>query len=116
MFRRLRAAALLAARQATPSDRVWLITADGRVVGGSSSAVADAIQRLEPIAGAGDLPAALTRAVGLVRGAGLPARHVAVATDGQATSWRRATAVADVGVSALVPGGTLPANHAVIVA
>ena len=116
LFRRLRAAALLAARQATPSDRVWLITADGRVVGGSSSAVADAIQRLEPIAGAGDLPAALTRAVGLVRGAGLPARHVAVATDGQATSWRRATPVVDVGVSALVPTGALPANHAVIVA
>ena len=116
LFRRLRAAALLAARQATPSDRVWLITADGRVVGGSSSAVADAIQRLEPIAGAGDLPAALTRAVGLVRAAGLPARHVAVATDGQATSWRRATPVVDVGVSALVPTGALPANHAVIVA
>jgi hypothetical protein len=116
LFRRLRAAALLAARQATPADRIWLVTADGRVVGGSSSAVADAIQRLEPIAAAGDLPGATTRAVGLVRGAGLPARHVAVATDGQATSWRRATAVADVGVSALVPGGTLPPNHAVIVA
>ena len=54
LFRRLRAAALAAARHATPSDRVWLITADGRVVGGSSSAVADAIQRLESIGGAGD--------------------------------------------------------------
>ena len=99
LYRRLRAAALLAARQATASDRVWLVTADGRVVGGSSSAVADAIQRLEPIAGAGDLPAAVTRAVGLVRGAGLSARHVAVATDGQATSWRRATAIEDISVS-----------------
>jgi hypothetical protein len=116
LYRRLRAAALLAARQATPSDRVWLVTADGRVVGGSSSAVADAIQRLEPIAGAGDLPAAVTRAVGLVRGAGLSARHVAVATDGQATSWRRTTAIEDISISVLVPGGALPANHAVIVA
>ena len=30
---------------ATPSDRLWLVTADGRVVGGSTSAVGDAIQR-----------------------------------------------------------------------
>ena len=116
LFRRLRAAALAAARQATPSDRLWLVTADGRVVGGSTSAVGDAIQRLEPMAGAGDLPAAVARAVGLVRGAGLPARHVAIATDGQATAWRRTTSVADVGVSAFVPTGTPPINHAVVVA
>jgi hypothetical protein len=116
LFRRLRAAALAAARHATPSDRVWLVTADGRVVGGSSAAVGDAIQRLEPIAGAGDLPAAAARAVGLVRGAGLTARHVAVATDGQATSWRRSTSVPDVGVSAFVPNGAPPVNHAVIFA
>lgn len=116
LFRRLRAAALAAARHATPSDRVWLITADGRVVGGSNSVVADAIQRLEPMGGAGDLPGAVARAVGLVRGAGLTARHVAVATDGQATSWRRSMSVPDVGLSAFVPTGAPPANHAVIVA
>ena len=116
LFRRLRTAALAAARHATPSDRIWLVTADGRVVGGSSSSVGDAIQRLEPIAGAGDLPDAVTRAVGLVRAAGLAARHVAVATDGQATSWRRATSTPDVGVSAFVPASTPPVNHAVIVA
>lgn len=116
LFRRLRAAALAAAREATASDRVWLVTADGRVVGGSSSAVADAIQRLEPLAGSGDLGAAVGRAVGLVRGAGLPARHVAIATDGQATSWRRALAVGDIGVSVYVPAGTPPANHAVVLA
>jgi len=116
LFRRLRTAALAAARHATPSDRVWLVTADGRVVGGSSSSVADAIQRLEPIAGAGDLPGAVTRAVGLVRAAGLSAHHVAVATDGQATAWRRTTATPDVGVSVFMPSGAPPANHAVIVA
>ena len=116
LFRRLRAAALSAARQATSSDRVWLVTADGRVVGGSPSSVADAIQRLEPMAGAGDLPAAAGRAIGLVRSAGLPARHVAVATDGQATAWRRITAIGDVGVSAFVPAGAPAANHAVTVA
>ena len=116
LFRRLRAAALAAAQAATPSDRIWLVTADGRVVGGSSSAVADAIQRLEPIGGSGDLNEAVGRAVGLVRGAGLPARHVAIATDGQATSWRRTTEAGDVDVSAFVPPGTPPVNHAVIVA
>ena len=72
LFRRLRAAALATARMATQADRIWLVTADGRVVGGSSAAVADAIQRLEPIAGSGDLVAAVGRAVGLVRGAALP--------------------------------------------
>ena len=116
LFRRLRAAALAAARQATPSDRIWLITADGRVVGGSPSTVADAIQRLEPTAGAGNLPAAVSRAVGLVRGAGLPAQHVAIASDGQATAWRRSTLVGEVGVSVFIPAGTPPANHAVTVA
>lgn len=116
LFRRLRAAALAAAREATASDRIWLITADGRVVGGASAAVADAIQRLEPLAGSGDLAAAVGRAVGLVRGAGLPARHVAIATDGQATSWRRTAAVGDIGVSAYVPAGAPPANHAVVLA
>jgi len=116
LFRRLRAAALATARMATQADRIWLVTADGRVVGGSSAAVADAIQRLEPIAGSGDLVAAVGRAVGLVRGAALPAQHVAIATDGQATSWRRATAAGDVGVSVFVPAGTPPANHGVVVA
>jgi hypothetical protein len=116
VFRRLRTAALAAARQATPSDRIWLVTADGRVVGGSMSSVADAIQRLEPTAGAGDLPGAVSRAIGLVRGAGLPAQQVAIASDGQATAWRRATTVGDVGVSAFVPSTAVPANHAVVVA
>jgi hypothetical protein len=116
LFRKLRAAALATARQATASDRLWLVTADGRVVGGSASSVADAIQRLEPVAGAGDVPGAVGRAVGIVRGAGLPARHVAVATDGQATAWRRTTAISDVGVNVYVPSGNPPANHAVIVA
>ena len=116
LFRRMRAAAIATARQATASDRVWLITADGRVVGGSSSAVADAMQRLEPLAGSGDLTAAVTRAVGLVRGSGLPARHVAVVTDGQATAWRTSVAVNDVGLSVYLPSGAPPANHAVVYA
>ena len=34
LFRRLRAAALATARMATQADRIWLVTADGRVVGG----------------------------------------------------------------------------------
>lgn len=116
LFRRLRAAALAAARNATPTDRIWLVTADGKVVGGAPATVADAIQRVEPTAGAGDLPGAVSRAAGLVRSAGLPARHVAVASDGQATAWRRTTALTDVGLSAFVPNTNPPANHAVIVA
>jgi hypothetical protein len=51
-----------------------------------------------------------------VRGAGLPARHVAIATDAQATSWRRAIVAADVDISVFAPAGAPPANHAVVVA
>ena len=116
LFARLRAAALSVAETATASDRLWVISADGQVVGGSGAAVADAIRRLEPLAGRGDLQAAVTRAVGLVRGSGLVARHVTVVTDGQASSWRSAVSVADVAVSVFAPGGQAPANHGVVAA
>lgn len=116
LFSRLRGAALGVAERATANDRVWLVTADGRIVGGSAAAVTDAIRRLEPLAGRGDLDAAVARAAGLVRGAGLPARHIAIATDAQATSWRASPALGDVRVSLFVPAGDPPANHAVVFA
>src|SRR5205823_3238481 len=50
---RFKAMAAQLASDATANDRLWLVTADGRVRGGSPAAVRDAIQRLEPLAGAG---------------------------------------------------------------
>src|SRR5438270_7415773 len=44
---------------ATSADRLWLVTIDGRVRGGSASMLRDEIGRLEPIAGAGDPGGAL---------------------------------------------------------
>jgi hypothetical protein len=116
LFTRLRETALQALRSAATSDRVWVVTADGRVAGGSRSSVMDAVQRTEPIAARGDLPAAVARAAGLVRSAGLPGRHVAILTDAQATAWSTRSAVADVAVSIFVPPVAPPANHAVIMA
>ena len=43
----------------TSADRLWLVTIDGRVRGGSAATLRDEINRLEPIAGAGDPAAAL---------------------------------------------------------
>lgn len=116
LFDRLRRAASDAARAAGPADRLWLVTADGRVSGGSASAVAAAIDRTTPLAGAGDLQEALLRASGLARGAGLAERQVALVTDGQATSWARPTQLGDVGLVALAPALAPPANRAVLAA
>src|SRR5512144_2185466 len=42
---RLKAGAAAAARSASPADRLWLVTADGRVSGGNAAAVAAAVGR-----------------------------------------------------------------------
>ena len=74
---RLKRAARGAVDGAGGSDQVWLVTADGAVTGGARAAVADAIDRMEPMAGRGDLPAAITRGAGLALGAHLPASVLA---------------------------------------
>ncbi|MGE5733328.1 MAG: vWA domain-containing protein, partial [Gemmatimonas sp.] len=61
---------------ATSADRLWLVTIDGHVRGGTASVLRDEINRMEPIAGAGEPSAALTRAATVVRGAGLDARQI----------------------------------------
>ena len=58
-------------RRSSSSDRLWLVTADGVVHGGSRSAVLDAAAHTEPFGGAGDLRAATSRAVLLARAAAL---------------------------------------------
>lgn len=116
LFASLRTAAIEAARGASGNDRVWLITADGRVVGGSTSSVIDAVAATEPMAGRGDLPAAVARAVGVVRSSGLTGQHVAVATDGQLTSWTRRSPVGEVRITIMMPAGSPPLNRAVTLA
>jgi len=116
LLERLREEARGLVRGSTSSDRLWLISADGRVVGGDASALLDAIDRLEVFPGRGDLPGAVTRAAGLVRSAQLPGERIAVLTDGQATAWQRGVDVGSVPLVAYIPAGEAPANRAVVVA
>jgi hypothetical protein len=101
---------------ATSADRVWLVTIDGRVRGGTASALRDEISRLEPTAGAGDAAAALTRAAGVVRSAGLDARQIALLTDGQRTEWQHPPSIADAQILLYTPTVAPPVNRAVMLA
>ena len=103
-------------RRASQTDRLWVVTADGVVHGGSRDAVLDAAAHAEPFGGAGDLRAATQRAALLARSAALPAREIAIVTDGQATSWRDPLALGDLPLHAYLPAAAAPANHATIAA
>jgi len=101
---------------ATPADRLWLVTIDGHVRGGTPAVLRDEVNRLEAIAGAGDPTTALARAASVVRGAGLEARQVALLTDGQRSEWQRTPSIADAQVLVYVPNTRPPANRAVTLA
>ena len=101
-------------RRTSSSDRLWIVTADGVVHGGSRDAVLDAAAHTEAFGGAGDLRAATERAALLARSSSLPAREVVVITDGQATSWRDPLALADLPLQAYLPAAPAPPNHATI--
>lgn len=111
---RLKDAARATLARANASDRLWLITADGRVVGGNVAAVRAALDRVDALAGAGDLRAAATRGVQLVKGSGIPARQLAVLTDAQATSWTTPVALDGVPASLFAPALAPPKNRSVV--
>ena len=111
---KLKDAARAAIGRANASDRLWLVTADSRVVGGSASAVRAALDRADALGGAGDLRAAVARAAQLVRGGGLPSRQLAIVTDGQATSWASAVPLDGVATTVYAPSLATPKNRAVI--
>jgi hypothetical protein len=110
----LRDRARSVAAAATAADRLWLVTADGRVSGGDVRAIREAIDRVTPLAGAGDLAAATARAAALARASGLAERRVAILTDGQATAWPRPVPLGDAPVLAYVPEAAAPPNRAVV--
>ncbi len=113
VFNLLRDAASAVLLASTPSDRLWLVTADGRLRGGTREALLAEVARTVPVQGGGDLPLALRRAAAAVQESALPARMVAVATDGQRTAWA-ASARVDVPVALYVPDGQPPRNRAVL--
>lgn len=102
--------------QANPTDRLTLVTADGRVRGGSKGTLTEELDRLEPLSGAGDLRLALTRAAGALRSAGLESRQIVLLTDGQRTAWTGESDVGDAQVLLWLPGGAPPTNRAVTAA
>lgn len=112
VFEQLRAAARAALLSATPADRLWLATADGRLRAGTRDALLAELARVAPVEGAGDLPLALGRASAAVNAAQLPSRVVAVATDGQRSTWSGARRSPDA-VIVLVPSGHPPLNRTV---
>ncbi|MEP6691198.1 MAG: BatA domain-containing protein [Gemmatimonadaceae bacterium] len=110
----LKARARDVALRAGAEDRLWLVTADGAVHGGSVGAVVQAVEHVDAFGGAGDVPRALARAGGLVRSGVLNEREIAIITDGQATTWRAPVALAAATVLVYRPKGDPPPNHAVI--
>ena len=114
MLAHLRAAADDALSLADADDRLWLITADGRTLGGSAATLRAALEQVEPLDGAGDPREAVARAAGLVRGSGLEVRQILVLTDGQATTWTEPLAVGDVPALIFAPSDPPPMNRAVL--
>jgi hypothetical protein len=114
----LREQTLAALARAGDRDRVWLVTADGRVTGGGADAVRAAVRATPALAAAGDLPAAVTRAATLAAGAGLGPGAVLVVSDGQATAWARpargAAGGRGVRTAVVSPGTPAPADRAVL--
>ena len=102
---------------AAPEDRLFLVTADGVVRGGSAASLRAELERVRMHAGAGNLTEAVARAMASVQGSGLAARQVAVLTDGQRTAWQQPVDVSgNVPVLVYTPAGSSPPNRAVVVA
>lgn len=103
--------------QATAGDRLFLVTMDGRVRGGSPALLRGELDRVQPLDGAGDPRLALARAAGAVRSSGLEGRQILVLTDGQRTSWRDASYdLAGSQVLLWTPDRPPPPNRAVLAA
>jgi hypothetical protein len=90
----------------TAADRAWVVTADGRIVGGSLDAVQEAVGTITTLGGRGDLTAATQRALLLVQGSAPRAPVVAVVTDGQQIAWTGTPG--DTMVSPVVDAGKTP--------
>lgn len=114
LFEQFRGAARDILGAANAADRLWLVTADGRVRGGGKATLREELDRVEALGGAGNLPLALAHAGAAVRSAGIESRQIIVLTDGQRSAWTQPTDVGDVQVVLWLPAGAPPLNRAVI--
>lgn len=95
-------------KELTPDDRAWLVTADGRVIGGSTLALDQALTAIKPLGGRGDMTAATRRALTLVRSGAPRSPVVTIVSDGQGSTWRANTA--DTSLASLVDAGDVPVH------
>jgi hypothetical protein len=116
LLARLKAVARSVVQGTESNDQAWLVTADGAVTGGARNVVLDAIDRIEPLGGRGDLTGAITHASGLAAAADLSASSVVVLTDGQSSQWPGDLALGKVRVVVYAPTGAAPYNRAVTMA
>ncbi|AMW05224.1 BatA domain-containing protein [Gemmatimonas phototrophica] len=116
LFDSLRADARKLVSDLTSDDRAWIVTADGRVIGGAPSALLAGLDALTPLGGRGDLAAATRRAVGLARSGTPRTPVVAMVSDGQRSTFRGDSVVnaADVPVLLLRHSVALARNRAVV--
>lgn len=113
----MRDEALRIADVATADDRVFVVTADGRVSGGAASVARQVLEELQPLAGAGDPAQALRRAASTAGAADPLSPAVVVLTDGQRTAWADGVDLpGGVPVAVLSPAGAAPQNRGVAVA
>ena len=99
-------------------DRAWIVTADGRVIGGSAPSLLASLNTLAPLGGRGDLAAATRRAVGLARSGKPRAPVVAIVSDGQRNAFET-DSIVDAGavpVVMLAHGTSAVRNRAVLAA
>jgi hypothetical protein len=99
-------------------DRAWIVTADGRVIGGSAPSLLASLNALAPLGGRGDLAAATRRAVGLARSGTPRAPVVAIVSDGQRNAFTTDSVVnaGAVPVVMLAHGTNTVRNRAVLAA
>lgn len=99
-------------------DRAWIVTADGRVIGGSAPTLLASMNGLAPLGGRGDLAAATRRAVGLAQSGRPRAPVVAIVSDGQRNAFTTDSVVnaGDVPVVILAHGTNAVRNRAVLAA
>lgn len=103
--------------RSAPGDRLFLVTMDGALRGGSASGVDAALARVQPLDGAGDARLAVARAAAAVRASGLDARQLLVLTDGQRSQWSDARYdAAGTQLLAWTPAAAAPPNRAVLAA
>ena len=74
-----------------PEDRVWIVTADGKITSGSPSSLQTALNELRPLGGRGDLRSAISRSIALAKGGAPRSPVVAVLTDGQVNAFGAAS-------------------------